>query len=96
MKFLGSILLCLEDSSNINYSFLTQAAQEFFAYFICMSIMHVCLYHLHTWYLQRSEEGNRLPRSGVKDGCELQCGCWMELLSFQSITSEPKSCFKFL
>lgn len=44
MKFLGSILLCLEDSSNINYSFLTQAAQEFFCLFYmyeynaCMSV----------------------------------------------------------
>jgi hypothetical protein len=36
--------------------------------------MHVCA-ALTSWYLWRLEEGFRSPGTGVKDGCELPCGC---------------------
>jgi hypothetical protein len=43
--------------------------------FVCLctknglpACMHV--YHGHTWYLWKSEEGVRSPGTGVTDGCE--------------------------
>lgn len=53
-----------------------------------MSVWHMC-----TWCPWRSEDGiGRFPETGVRDGCELQCGFWESnpgLLQEQVLTTEP-------
>jgi hypothetical protein len=34
------------------------------------------VFHIFAWYPQRPKEGVTSPRTGVKKGCELPCGCW--------------------
>jgi hypothetical protein len=50
---------------------------ELYFYFTCMSVLatYMSMYHMHTWCLQRSEEGTRSPAVGVIDGCEQPRGC---------------------
>lgn len=48
-------------------------------YFMWMIIwvfawMHACM-HVHTWCLQKSEEGIMSPGTGILDGCKPLCGC---------------------
>lgn len=40
-----------------------------------MSILptYVSLHYVHTWHLQRPEEGDRSPGTGVTGSCESQC-----------------------
>jgi hypothetical protein len=42
-----------------------------------MCVLPVCtyVYHLCSWFSQRPEKGVRSPEIGVRDGCELICGC---------------------
>lgn len=41
-----------------------------------MSILFACMYNMHAWCLQRSEESFGFPKTRVMDDCELPCGCW--------------------
>lgn len=34
------------------------------------------VYHMHTWYTKRAEEGIRSPGTVVIDSCEPPGGCW--------------------
>ena len=51
------------------------------------------MHHMHTWYLQKSEKEIKASRLGVRDGCELPCGCWELNLGFlqeqQCLAIEP-------
>lgn len=43
----------------------------------CVGALSACMsvYHLHAWCPWRSEEGVRVPGTGVAD-CEPPCRCW--------------------
>lgn len=46
--------------------------------YICMNILLVCCMYMclaHAWCQQRPEHCVGCPQIGVKDGCELPCGC---------------------
>lgn len=47
-------------------------------YFMYEGVLSVgtFVYHEHSWYLGRSEEGIVSPETGVTDCCVLPCGCW--------------------
>ena len=51
-------------------------------FFVCFFAFNVygcfvCIYvHVHSWCLQRLENGARSSGTGVKDGCEPPCVCW--------------------
>ena len=36
----------------------------------------MCLYHVHAWCPQSSEEGTGFPGTGIINGCEPLCGYW--------------------
>lgn len=53
--------------------------------FMCMSILQACVsvYDAHTRCLLNPQEG-----TGIRDGCELLCGCW-ESLNLVSQEEQP-------
>ena len=59
------------------FFFLLGGGGLFFFFLTCMSFLCKKMYinHMHTWCLQRSEEGTRSPAVGVIDGCEQPRGC---------------------
>lgn len=40
----------------------------FFKFVVCMymSVLLVCLYHVHAWYLRKTEDGVRAPGAGLR------------------------------
>lgn len=42
---------------------------------------------MHAWYIQRTEEGVRAPRTKVTNGCKLPCRCWEQNLG--SLDKQP-------
>lgn len=48
-----------------------------FLFFMSMSVLLACmsLYHFCAWFLHRSEEGIRFPKTEVIVACDLLCGC---------------------
>ena len=53
--------------------------------------MYIYVYHVHGWYLWKSEKGSL--GTGITDSCEPPCGCWelnLGLLPEQMLsTTEP-------
>lgn len=41
-----------------------------------MLCLHVCMYHMPSWFPPRSEEDIRVPETEVMDSCALPCECW--------------------
>jgi hypothetical protein len=42
-----------------------------------LSVLSACisLYHVTAWYLEKLEKVNGSLRTGVRENCELLCGC---------------------
>lgn len=54
------------------------------------------VHNVHVWCPWRTQEGIRLPETGVVDGCELPCGYWAPNLHFLQewpvlVTADPSS-----
>lgn len=42
----------------------------FLLFYVWVFCLHVCLRHMHAWFLWRLKEGISSPRAGVIDSCE--------------------------
>lgn len=65
----------LKYSSDLNFVFVVLVLDLFILFYSyeCFTGMDVCMYHVHTWFLQKPEEGIRSLWTGITDGCELLC-----------------------
>lgn len=43
--------------------------------FVSVLLTYLSVHHMHSWWLQRLNEGDRSP-SEIRDRSKLSCGCW--------------------
>lgn len=49
-----------------------------FIFILYVSVLIACMYiHIHAWHPRKYEQGIASPRTGVMDGYETPCGCWV-------------------
>lgn len=62
-------------SMNICYYLSLSLNKDLHFSIICMSILHVCLNHVHAWCLKSPEKDIGSSAPGVTDSGDLPCGC---------------------
>lgn len=54
---------------------------------MCMNILYMYIQCLYSWGTQGAVVGINCYRPGIKNDCELSCGCWR--LNFSPLRKQP-------
>ena len=77
LHFFYPSLLFLCDRTKVNsFNLIINGVFNIDVYFMCMSVCPACMCAMCGWCSQKSEEGIRSPKTGVRDSCKPPCGCW--------------------